>query len=314
MDLGFEKAGGEVVWANECEAHAAETYRRNFPGVTLDTRSILAVESGDIPACDVVIGGPPCQSFSMCGRRRGFDDRRGQMIHEFFRVVRDLSPRAFVMENVPALAHKTHRTRLSELMARAEGLGYTVSVAVLRAEDFGVAQTRRRLFMVGVRPPTEYVFPAASTTGEGRRVLRDVIEDLSDSAVESDRWKTASPAINGHEYVPASCVGRSKWFLRSQRVRAWDEPGYTVMATPASISFHPSSPKMIRLSRTDHRLVPGHAYRRLTVRECARIQGFPDAFAFSYTGMTAAHRMVGNAVPPPLAEAVMRPLVEALSR
>jgi DNA (cytosine-5)-methyltransferase 1 len=183
-----------------------------------------------------------------------------------------------------------------------------VRADVVNGADHGLAQTRRRLFVVGVRPGSGLSYAPPVGGPAPRRTLRDAIGDLEAGAVESDGWATVDPRVNAHEYVPLGLVGVTRWFLSSQRVRSWDEPGFVVPAKVTSVSFHPSAPKMQQLPGPERafRLVPGHAYRKLSVRECARIQGFPDDFHFVYTHVGKAHRMVGNAVPPPLAAAVAR--------
>lgn len=319
MDLGFESTGlARVVWGCERWRGAHATYRRNFPHAVLDTRRIEDVPAAEIPDCDGVIGGPPCQAFSVLGhgrdRDRGLADPRGRLLFEFVRVVGAKSPAFFVMENVPALAQAQHRPALEAVLGMFRRLGYAVRADVLRGTDHGLAQSRRRLFVVGVRPGRglrRYAPPPPVDAPP--RTLRDAIGDLEGSVVASDGWATAGPAINAHEHVPHAKTGLSRWFMTAQRVRGWDEPSYTIPASVTSVAFHPGAPKMQRSAGTGprraYRLVPGHAYRKLSARECARIQGFPDEFHFVYDRVADAHRMIGNAVPPPLAARVARALL-----
>ena len=328
MDLGFEAArlpdgrpAFHVVWANERDTRAHATYRRNFPAATLDPRPIGEVGAESIPACDGVIGGPPCQPFSSNGSRRGTDDPRGQMAFEFVRVVRAKRPRFFVLENVPALAQARYRGAFDRIVADFRELGYRVRADVLCAADHGVAQTRKRLFVVGVRAdlPGAYVPPSPVPVSR-RPTLRDAVGDLEASAVASDAWASADPPVNAHEHVPVGCVRLSRWFMSNQRLRGWDEPSYTIPASVTSLPFHPSAPKLVRdrarEAKGDRplfvRVPPVSAYRKFTARECARIQGFPDSYVFLYDRMTAVHRMIGNAVPPPLATAVATAVAEAV--
>ena len=321
LDLGFESVPAfRVVWANERDRHTHATYRRNFPSATLDPRPIGEIDAAEIPACDGVIGGPPCQPFSSNGARHGANDPRGQMAFEFARVVRAKRPRFFVLENVPALAQARHRAAYARILDEFRRLGYRVRADVLCAADHGVAQTRKRLFVVGIRDdlPGRYSPPHATTAGHP--TLRDAIGDLAGTATPSDGWRSANPPTNAHEHVPLACVGVSRWFRSSQRVRSWSEPSYTIPASATSIPFHPSAPKLVRDRSRETKggrpyfaLVPPRAaYRKLTARECARIQGFPDPFVFVYERMATVHRMVGNAVPPPLAAAVARAVASAV--
>jgi DNA (cytosine-5)-methyltransferase 1 len=151
LDLGFEWGGFEVLWANDLVPHATETYRLNFsPDVETVTGDVTQVPLGEIPSADVVIGGPPCQSFSLVGQRRP-DDPRGALVFRFFEVVEAKRPQAFVMENVPGMAaSRINGQRLPEVLADAfAGLGYEVSLFRLLATDYLVPQLRRRLVLVG---------------------------------------------------------------------------------------------------------------------------------------------------------------------
>lgn len=151
LDLGFEWGGFEVVWANDLVPYATETHRLNFgPGVETVTGDVTEVPLDEIPTADVVIGGPPCQSFSLVGRRRS-DDPRGALVFRFFEIVKSKRPRAFVMENVPGMAaSRINGRRLPEVLADAfAGLGYEVSLFRLLATDYLVPQLRRRLVLIG---------------------------------------------------------------------------------------------------------------------------------------------------------------------
>lgn len=151
LDLGFEWGGFKVLWANDLLPYATETYRLNFgSGVETVTGDVTEVPLDEIPSADVVIGGPPCQSFSLVGQRRP-DDPRGALVFRFFEVVEAKRPRAFVMENVPGMAaSRINGRRLPEVLAEAfTGLGYEVSLFRLLATDYLVPQLRRRLVLVG---------------------------------------------------------------------------------------------------------------------------------------------------------------------
>ena len=325
MDLGFERTGHfTVVWANEVNKNARSTYEHNFPNTTFDGRDIREINASEIPDCDGVVGGPPCQPFSCAGRMRGVADPRGRLFLEFVRVVAAKRPSFIVLENVPLLASKRYTKTLERIVSSFRKLGYNMHVKLLNADDHGVAQSRKRLFVVGIRIERgmrEYRHPVASVSAPTS--LRSSIGDLGDSAIVARRYKTAHPKINAHEYVSIDVVGLSSYFMETQRVRSWDEVSYTIPASIASTPFHPSSPKLMKsanipvcISRAEripqYRMVEGHAYRKFTARECARIQGFPDDFHFKYKTLTTAHRMIGNAVPPPLAAAVAKSILAAI--
>lgn len=315
LDLGFEQSGHfDVIWANEMKKYAVKTYSRNFHKTVVDKRDIRKIPSNEIPDCDGVIGGPPCQPFSIGGARRGGDDPRGTLVFEFVRVVADKRPKFFVIENVASLAKEVkYRNLFTSILDSFKELGYNVQADVLISSDYNVAQTRKRLFIVGtLNSENAYIPPSPSNK---KLVLRDVIADIESSAKEANRYTSTNPDLNGHEYASLSVSKPSRWFMSHQRVRGWDEQSYTILATVSSVTLHPSCKKMIRKGPGDFAFDgPESTYRRLTVRECARIQGFPDEFYFVYKSLASAHRMVGNAVPPPMGKAIAESVYNALVR
>jgi DNA (cytosine-5)-methyltransferase 1 len=207
MSLGFEQAGFDVVAAVEIDPIHAATHKLNFPRCTVICRDVRALSGRDIRSAaglgnrvvDVVFGGPPCQGFSLMGHRV-LEDPRNSLVFHFLRLVDELKPRTFIMENVPGMATGSHTRLLSELMDRFKQLGYRVRQPhrILNAVNFGVPQNRRRLFLIGARPDTflpEYPQPrttppqnghGAISTGSLRLDLptcptaKDAIDDLPD--------------------------------------------------------------------------------------------------------------------------------------
>jgi DNA (cytosine-5)-methyltransferase 1 len=158
LDLGFLLAGFEVAWANDFDKDAVETYIRNL-GPHAVCRDIRGVGPEEIPDADVVIGGPPCQSWSLAGKRLGAADERN-MWPEFVRVVREKRPAWFLAENVPGLLSWGGGAYFRGLLAEFEALGYAVQYAVLDAASYGVPQRRRRVFIVGNRTGKAFPWPA----------------------------------------------------------------------------------------------------------------------------------------------------------
>ena len=137
LDLGFSKAGFNVIWANEYDKEIWATYEKNHPNTILDKRSIVDVPSNDVPDCDGIIGGPPCQSWSEAGARRGIEDKRGQLFFEFIRILEDKQPKFFLAENVSGMLlgrHSEALTNIKELFKNA-GTGYDLSFQMLNASD-----------------------------------------------------------------------------------------------------------------------------------------------------------------------------------
>ena len=302
LDLGFKKAGFEIIWANEYDKDIWETYEKNFPETVLDKRSITDIPSRDIPYCDGIIGGPPCQSWSEAGTQKGLADHRGQLFFEFIRVIKDKKPLFFIAENVSGMLHKKHREALMYIVKQFEVSGYNVSFKLLNAKDYEVPQDRKRVFFVGIRKDLNqyFVFPQPS---KKRLTLRDAIWDLKDSAIPARKGNYTNGSkciVPNHEYMIG---GFSPIYMSRNRVRGWDEPSFTIQAGGRHAPIHPQAPKMIPVGKDKRIFAPGyeHLYRRLTVRECARIQTFPDTHIFYYKNVSVGYKMVGNAVPVNLA-------------
>lgn len=306
LDLGFSRAGFHVAVANEYDPAICPTYRRNSPDVKLIEGDICKLDTSALPGrtCGV-IGGPPCQSWSAAGAKRGIRDPRGRLFYEYVRVISAVRPKFFVAENVPGMLAARNAGAVEHILEMFTEVGYHVRYQVLNANGYGVPQDRSRVFYVGFRsdvPSDSYRFPVASSPGP---TLRDAIWDLRDSALPASGNKhRADLSVPNHEYYVG---GFSPIYMSRNRVRAWDEPAFTVQASGRQCQCHPQAPKMVRTG-ADRMIfdpsVDASLYRRLTVRECARVQTFPDSFEFVYSNVDTGYRMVGNAVPVNLAYAV----------
>ena len=312
MDLGFEKAGFNVIWANEYDGTIWETYKTNHTAF-LDKRDIRKIDASEIPDCDGVIGGPPCQSWSEAGALRGINDDRGKLFYEFIRVLKDKQPKFFVAENVSGMLADVHKSAVQNIIKMFNEAGYDISIKLLNAVDYGVAQDRKRIFYVGIRKDlkVKFEFPLPI---EKKLVLRDVIWDLKDNAIPAllkNKTNGEDCLVKNHEYMIGSF---STIYMSRNRVRSWDEPSFTIQAGGRHAPIHPQAPKMLFIEQNKRIFVTGkeELYRRLSVRECARIQTFPDNFEFCYTNMADGYKMVGNAVPVELAYHVASAIREAI--
>ncbi len=307
MDLGFYKAGFRTIVANEWDKKITPTFRANFPDVELIEGDIRKIDSSALPDNIIgIIGGPPCQSWSEAGALKGIEDRRGQLFYEYIRIIRDKRPVFFVAENVSGMLAARHRKAVQEFISLFEDIGYNVNLKLLNAKDFGVAEDRERVFFIGFRKDVNIPFFTYPTPLDCRLTLKDVIWDLKDSAIpakEKNKTNGDDCIVANHEYYIGSY---SPIFMSRNRVRGWDEPGFTVQASGRQCQLHPQAPKMENIGLNRFRFVPGceHLYRRMSVREVARIQGFPDNFQFIYNDVDYGYKMVGNAVPVNLAYSV----------
>jgi len=308
MDLGFENAGFTIRWAND-NAHAIRsTYNFNFPNTYLETKSLSILKSEDIPNNIVgIIGGPPCQAWSVAGNGKGFNDKRGKLFLDFIRVINDKKPLFFVAENVEGLLSKRNKAAYEQILLElsSAGDGYEVSVKVVNANDYGVAQNRKRVIFVGYHTSLNKRFEFPEPLAK-KPTVKETIWDLSDNAIPTLK-KEFNNRSNGelcnvpnHEYW----LGDYTYiFMSRNRVLTWDAPSYTIQASGRQTSIHPNAPLMIKVQKDVMKFDESklEKYRRLSVRECARLQSFPDNFRFIYDSVDAGYKMVGNSVPVNLA-------------
>lgn len=307
LDLGFRKAGFDIAWANEYDKDIWETYESNHKETYLDKRDIRQISSEEIPDCIGIIGGPPCQSWSEAGSQRGLKDDRGKLFLEYIRILKDKQPLFFLAENVSGMLHKKHEKVVGEIVCAFEEVGYAVSFKLLNAVHYNVPQDRKRVIFIGYRLDLEKTFQFNSSFSTSPlRTLREAIGDLSESASPAlDKARTNRDAclVPNHEYMTG---GFSSIYMSRNRVRSWDEPSFTIQAGGRHAPIHPQANPMINVDKDKWIFDPKspYPYRRLSVRECARIQTFPDDFIFHYENLSAAYKMIGNAVPVNFAQAL----------
>jgi DNA (cytosine-5)-methyltransferase 1 len=331
LDLGASRAGAEVVWATDRMPESADALAALLP----DAEFILADvrDLHGFPQVDLVLGGYPCQPFSMGGVRNPANDRRARLFAEFGRAIAMVQPRYFVAENVIGMRSLGARRWLQEqveLFRSAGRDGYFVSVGALNAADYGLPQHRRRLFIVGVRRDLRHVYCFPPATHGDRTKLADGLKPW-ESHGDALALANLPPWPEGEFYERPldPDQGFSWWYMSRNRKAPWDAPARTILANERQVALHPASFAMRLLwSRThdgskqrweftgeyDHlsehpdRLALERP-RRLSWRECAVLQSFPATF--EPTGSRRQkYEQIGNAVPPVLAEAVVRPLID----
>jgi DNA (cytosine-5)-methyltransferase 1 len=317
LDKGFHNAGFRTVVANEFDAKICPTYRENFPNVDLIEGDIRKISSDRFPdEITGIIGGPPCQSWSEAGSLKGIEDARGQLFYEYIRVLKDKQPLFFVAENVSGMLASRHSAAVSGFMKLFDEVGYHVNLKMLNANDYDVPEDRDRVFYIGFRKDLnirDFEYPKKV---EHKPTLRETIWDLQDTAIPAlakNKTNGDRCAVPNNEYFIGAF---SPIFMSRNRVRSWDEPGFTVQASGRQCQLHPQAPKMIKVEKNLQKFVEGkeHLYRRMTVREVARVQSFPDDFKFIYTDVNYGYKMIGNAVPVNLAYHVAMQIKETLRR
>jgi len=318
LDLGFERAGGgkafHVVWANEYDPSITPTFRKNFPDTKLVEGSIANLTSDDLddgahsllPAAGPqgaiagLLGGPPCQSWSEAGARRGSDDPRGQLFFEYIRILRLLKPAFFLAENVSGILFERHKEALKRILEEFRLSGYNVYYAKLNAVDYEVPEDRERVIFIGFRSDLPLNLAFAFPEPVKRKKTLEVIRKWAKTARPFDPMNRERKQ---NEWMEG---GFSPIFLSRNRVRDWNEPSFTVQATARHAPIHPDAGKMVKISKDVFNFAPGSVkkglVRRLTVREAAEVQTFPTDFVFEYTNIVNGYKMVGNAVPVKFAE------------
>lgn len=309
LDLGFERAGFNIPVANEFDKTIWATFKANHPQTHLIEGDVRQVTRKDIEPflsgeVDGIIGGPPCQSWSEAGALRGIEDARGQLFYDYIRLLTEFRPKFFLAENVSGMLANRHSEAVQNILKLFREAGYNVSLTLVNAKDYGVAEERKRVFYIGFRDDldVQFKFPQGSTVEDDKKLtLRDIIWDLQDTAVPAGPKNHHNPAaVNNNEYYTGDF---SPIFMSRNRVKGWDEQAFTVQASGRQCQLHPQAPKMVKMDKDVCRFVKGqeHLYRRMTIREVARVQGFPDDFRFVYEETNNAYKMIGNAVPVNLA-------------
>jgi len=318
LDLGFEKAGFEIVIANEYDSSIWATYEKNHKA-HLIKGDIRDLEEGVFPdEIDGIIGGPPCQSWSEAGALRGINDSRGQLFYDYIRVLKEKQPKFFLAENVSGMLANRNSEAVNNIVTMFEECGYDVTIDLVNASDYGVPQDRKRVFYIGFRKDlkVDFTFPEPTTPSKkDKKTFFEAIGDLADSAIPAKPKNKTNGKLEvlNHEYFLGDY---STIFMSRNRVRPWDGQAYTVQASGRQCQLHPQAPPMVLVEKNKRIFEPGkeELYRRLTVRECARVQGFPDDFEFIYTNVDDGYKMIGNAVPVELSSIIATTIKETLEK
>lgn len=286
LDLGFVKAGHRIIWANDVYADAVATYRKNI-GDHIVCADIKGIPSAEIPDCDMVIGGFPCQGFSVANTKRSVGDSRNALYRELLRVIRDKKPAFFLAENVKGLLRFDDGRVFKMILSDFEGAGYRVTHRLFNSADFGVPQRRERVIIVGTRNDLKCRFsfpePTHSRTGSDGTAkwvgVGDALSVFPDPDNPNDvpnhvcsKYKLNFNGYLGHRPIdpglPAPTV----------TARGDDRGGVVILPHP-------------------------NGKRRMTGRELATVQGFPSDYVFEGR-LSSVYRQIGNAVPPILAQAI----------
>jgi DNA (cytosine-5)-methyltransferase 1 len=282
--LAFERAGFEIVYSNDIDKYACKTYRANFGEI--DERDIGLVKSNELPNFDVLLAGFPCQPFSMIGKRDGLEDKRGQVFFEIIRILNDKKPAAFFLENVKHLLRHNGGKTFEFIKKQLEdaGNGYTIFYKVLNSKDFGLPQNRERTYIVGVEQPSpEFSFPQYARYAR-KKTLKDILDKKVDEAYYlSEKYYTG--LLNHKERHKKQGSGFGCEVLDTNGI------ANTLVCGNMGRERNLIKDKPNKKNRW--------GIRRLTEREYAKLQGFPDTFKIPVS-TTQAYKQFGNTVSVPI--------------
>lgn len=324
LDLGFEQAGLDVIWANDVDKSAVETYQYNL-NTTVVKGDIKTISVDEVPNCDIIAAGFPCQPFSSAGSRKGVSDDRGTLFEEALRIIEAKNPLVIVFENVRGILSTKNLDGsflLDSIVSTMKDLnpGYDIKYKLIKASDYGVPQQRYRVIFVGFRKDlnVEYDFPNP-THSKYDEVLTvgSIIKDIEGLPNQDDIWefspqsKKMIPYINeggSWKDIPYAHLPPRLKKIRDN-MKKYRAPNFyrrfarseingtiTAAATPENCGIiHPTQD------------------RRYSVREIARIQSFPDDFLFVGDSIASKYRIIGNAVPPLLGKVIGNSIINTLN-
>nr|AAB84141.1 FauI DNA methyltransferase [Flavobacterium aquatile] len=285
----------KVVYAVDNDAYATKIYNDNFAH-KCETKDVRDIVPSEVPDHDILLGGFPCQSFSISAQnppRLGYKDDRGKLFFEMIKVLKEKKPRFFIGENVKGLLSANKGQAFPMIIKEFEKAGYHINYKLLNSSEFGVPQKRERVFIVGFRDFDDYLnfkFPQPITLEGSKIVLKEVIDKKADT---EEKWFFSQKAVDGMLRV------REK--MNKGRVQDLNQPCNTISSHLAKVS----------LNGTDPVLMVNERYRRLTPREAANIQSFPQSFKLDSVSENRQYKAIGNAVPPVLMWNVANALIES---
>lgn len=304
FDYGASQAGINIIWANDIDRVAASAYQSIFPDTEFTHADVQTIKT--FPSADVLIGCYPCTGFSLAARRKWKDRTERDLLSidgnflykEFLRVLDQIQPKYFFVENVRGMLSAHNGWFFEQQLTGFKERGYAVSHQCLHAQELGLPQSRQRIFIVGIREDISkyfnYAFPTATHGPNATQEYATLHQAIGDMPL----WPKG-------EFLERSFHGH---YLTRNRKRGWKELSYTIVANASHVPLHPEGLPMAYVS-TDKWTLQGDFNRRLSWRECARIQGLPDTIQPDGR-LEDLYKVVGNAVPPVFGKALLDPIVQ----
>lgn len=299
---GFHEAakslGWECVFASEIDKYACQTYQANH-GIT-PQGDITKIDAQDIPDHDILFAGFPCQAFSVAGKRLGFEDTRGTLFFEIARILKEKQPKMFLLENVKGLKNHDNGKTLATILDTLKSLGYDVHWKVLNAKDYGVPQNRERIFFMGFKEPRVFEWPQAQPKVTLSQVLEDDFEkEIANTIRSGARGSGIGDKHNWDTYKLSPKA--------LDRMKRWQQERTTSTCILEKNADHTPTLRSTYYKDCTKITINTGTIRRLTPRECARLQGFPDSFIIPVSN-SQAYKQFGNAVCVKVVESLLKNL------
>ncbi len=296
--LAFEKAGFNTVFANDFEPKCANTYDLNFSAPKLTVEDIKKINSKQLPNFDLLLGGFPCQPFSVAGKRMGMDDERGILFFEIANILKERKPLGFFLENVKNLTGHNFGKTFQIILNKLDALGYDVKYAVLNSMEYGnIPQNRERVYIVGFLKETElinkFIFPKSLQ-------LKKSIKDILENEVSDIYYYNNKPLFDKLK----------KFNFKKNTIYQWRRK--YVRENKSGVC-----PTLTANMGTGGHNVPlvmdNKGIRKLTPRECARIQGYPDTYKLPQIADSFLYKQIGNSVSVPVVYRIAKNMMSAIS-
>jgi DNA (cytosine-5)-methyltransferase 1 len=308
MDLGllggfqylghdYAKLPYDIVFAIDNDPYCTQIYNQNFEHQCI-IKDVKDLNYNELPDFDMLIGGFPCQSFSISAQnppRLGFKDERGMLFFEMVKVLKERKPKFFIAENVKGLLSANGKKAFPMILTEFRNAGYHIKWRLFNSSDYGIPQKRERIIIVGFREQEDFfkfAFPKATT--KNKKIALSTV--LDSKANTEEKWYFSQKAVDGMMAV--------KDKMNKGRVQNLDEPCNTISSHLAKVSINSTDPVLLINGR----------YRRFTPLECARIQSFPDSYSLGTVSDGRKYKAIGNAVPPVLMWHIANSLYQSLSK
>lgn len=293
LDMGFNRAGFKTIWGNDFDYDSCETHKK-WSDAKIVCGDISSIKSEEIPDADIILGGFPCQGFSLSGPRK-IDDSRNKLYKHYVRVVKDKQPLMFVGENVKGLLSMSDGKIIQAIISEFSECGYDVYYKLLNTKDYGVPEDRERVIIVGFRKDLnihnfEYPFPR-----DYKITMKEALQNLPEQSEEDIC------------FAPFS----SRYMSRNRK-RGWDDVSFTIPAMAKQVGLYPGSPEMVKIGVDQWRFGEDGITRRLSWKEASAIQTFPKDMEFN-GNLISKYKQIGNAVPVKFAEIIATHLYGVLT-